>query len=193
MEEKSQKKWPKWYYVAIIIILGGTYNLIFVDKPGEEKHVEEESIGISSQDSLKSVIDSLQSVIETEVKTVTAPPVVKKKTIPPAAKKKTISGLYMWNGLKTGNFAIFKKNGNCVFGILSNGGLVSSRTEGSYVLKGNKLIVSGLYNPNWERAAKNNGEWIMSSRTSLEKAEGSMGYKWFKQGRFSYQGTIIRF
>lgn len=119
-----------------------------MDKPSEDKHVEEESIGISSQDSLKSVIDSLQSVIETEVKTVTAPPVVKKKTIPPAAKKKTISGLYMWNGLKTGNFAIFKKNGNCVFGILSNGGLVSSRTEGSYVLKGNKLIVSGLYNPN---------------------------------------------
>tara|TARA_B110000908_G_C10160992_1_gene406002 strand:+ start:206 stop:793 length:588 start_codon:yes stop_codon:yes gene_type:complete len=192
-KEKSQKKWPKWYYFAIIIILGATYNLIFVDKPASEEQIEEESKGISSQDSLQSVIDSLQSVIEPEVKTVTTPPVAKKKTTPPAAKKKTISGLYMWNGLETGNFAIFKKNGSCVFGILSKGGYVSSRTEGSYVLEGDKLIVSDLYNPNWDRASKNNGDWVLKSKTSIEKAEGSLGYSWFKQRRFSDLGTKITF
>ncbi|MDC0579709.1 hypothetical protein OAP11_03000 [Bacteroidia bacterium] len=186
--EKSQKKWPKWYYFAIIIILGATYNLIFVDKPAseEETYAVEENEGISSQ-------DSLQSVIEPEVKTVTTPPAAKKKTTPPAAKKKTISGLYMWNGLETGNFAIFKKNGSCVFGILSKGGYVSSRTEGSYVLEGDKLIVSGLYNPNWDRASKNNGDWVLKSKTSIEKAEGSLGYSWFKQRRFSDLGTKITF
>jgi hypothetical protein len=204
---KSQKKWPTWYYFAIVIILGATYNLIFVDKTASEEQVEEESKVVTSQDSLQSVIDSLQSVIETEDKAtvsvdskipendeaVRTPPVAKEKTTPPVAKEKTISGLFMWNGLETGNFAIFNKNGSCVFGILRKGGYVSSRTEGSYVLKGDKLIVSDLYNPNWDRVAEHNGDWIMKSKTSIEQAEGSQGYLWFKQLSFSDLGTKITF
>jgi hypothetical protein len=108
-------------------------------------------------------------------------------------KKKSISGLYMWNGLEYGNFAIFNKDGNCSFGLVDKNGYVNSRTEGHYKINGNSFTVSDLYNPNWEGASKNNGNWKIIGASSIEKSENSLGYKWFKKSRFSDRGTKIEF
>lgn len=117
----------------------------------------------------------------------------KKINSTPTKKKKTISGLYMWNGLETGNFALFKNDGTCSFGIISKGGYVSSRTEGNYTISRGILTVTNLYNPNWDGASKNNGDWKISGNKSIEKFENSLGYSWFKKSRFRDNGLKIEF
>ena len=111
----------------------------------------------------------------------------------PIVKKKAISGLYMWNDLAYGNFAIFNKDGSCSFGLVEKSGLTNSRTEGQYKVNGSIITVSGLYNPNWEGAAKNNGDWKIIGASTIEKSENSLGYRWFKKSRFRDRGLKIEF
>ena len=197
--ENVKKPWyRKWWVLAIfaVIILNAVWS---------NGSKESSSTQSSEQDTIENVIGSDNSSTNSDLTSETkssdissdvtkTEQAIKTETPPVGVKQvsKSINhtGLYTFNNLAYGNFLILEKNGIIKVGLFDQKGYCNSRCEGSYVINGNVLVISDLYNANWDGASEMNGEWSIEGK-SIKQLSSSSGYWWFKKGKYQDLGTKI--
>lgn len=197
--ENVKKPWyKKWWVFALLAVI--VFNAVRnsggkEESPTHNKQqdttlsgaVPDNSSSNSDVESASKSTEISEDVTKTEqaIKTEIAPVDVKQ-----FSKSNNYNGLYTFNNLAYGNFLILEKNGTIKVGLFDQKGYCNSRCEGSYVINGNVLVISDLYNANWDKASELNGEWSIEGK-SIKQLSSSSGYSWFKKGKYQDLGTKI--